>query len=448
MKFIKDVGITFLTRIVCLIIGIAVSVIVARVLGPQGQGIYSLTILFPSMIITFTNLGIGRSTIYHIGKNTYALKDLVGAILGSSFVISIVSILIGLIIVLFFSNSIFPGVPQIFLLLALLLIPLQLFSSQSLGGILLGIQKIREYNLIAIIQSLSMLALVSFFLIKLNSGIAGAIIASLLSSLLATISASLCIFRRSENVHPSFQYNKNIFSSLFNFGSKTYLNTVLSFLHLRVDQLMLNFFLNPLAVGFYVISVGIVEKLWLLSQAVSMVLYPKVASMKDEEQRKRFTPIVARNTLFITILGAFLLFLLSKWLILLLYSDKFLPSVAPLQILLIGVVAISVERVLVNDILARGKPMINTYITFVALVANITLNVIFIPKYGVIGAAWATNLTYTLNSVIKILVYCKLSGNSVSDVIIFKKSDIKLYLDALTAVNDKVKHKLNFYAER
>ena len=39
MKFIKDVGITFLTRIVCLIIGIAVSVIVARVLGPQGQGI-------------------------------------------------------------------------------------------------------------------------------------------------------------------------------------------------------------------------------------------------------------------------------------------------------------------------------------------------------------------------------------------------------------------------
>ncbi|RKY82858.1 hypothetical protein DRQ11_13920 [candidate division KSB1 bacterium] len=178
------------------------------------------------------------------------------------------------------------------------------------------------------------------------------------------------------------------------------------------------------------------------------MLYPKVASMKDEEQRKRLTPLVARNTLLITMLGAFVVFLLAKWLILLLYSEKYLPSVEPLQILLIGIVAISISRVLTNDIDARGKPMINTYITLVALIANITLNVIFIPKYGVIGAGWATSLTYALNSVIKILVYCKLSGNFVSDVILFKKSDIKLYLDALTTVNDKVKHKLNFYAER
>ena len=371
-----------------------------------------------------------------------------GAILGSSFVISIASMFIGLIIVLFFSNSILPGVPQIFLLLALLLIPFQLFSSQSLSGILLGIQKIKEYNLVAIIQSLFMLALAAFFLIGLNWGIAGAITANLLSLLFATLLAFFWVSRSLENRHFSFQINKNILRSLFSFGYKAHLSNVFAFLHLRIDQVMLNFFLNPMTVGFYVISVNIVEKLWLLSQAVSTVLYPKVASMKDEEQRKRLTPLVARNTLLITMLGAFVVFLLAKWLILLLYSEKYLPSVEPLQVLLIGIVAISIERIIANDIDARGKPMINTYITLVALIANITLNVIFIPKYGVIGAGWATSLTYALNSVIKILVYCKLSGNFVSDVILFKKSDIKLYLDALTTVNDKVKHKLNFYAER
>jgi len=446
--FIKNVSITFVTRILSLLIGIGTSVIIARVLGPEGQGIYSLAILLPLIILTFTNLGIGRSTIYHIGKDTNAFKDLVGAILGSSFVISIASMFIGLIIVLFFSNSILPGVPQIFLLLALLLIPFQLFSSQSLSGILLGIQKIKEYNLVAIIQSLFMLALAAFFLIGLNWGIAGAITANLLSLLFATLLAFFWVSRSLENRHFSFQINKNILRSLLSFGYKAHLSNVFAFLHLRIDQVMLNFFLNPMTVGFYVISVNIVEKLWLLSQAVSTVLYPKVASMKDEEQRKRLTPLVARNTLLITMLGAFVVFLLAKWLILLLYSEKYLPSVEPLQVLLIGIVAISIERIIANDIDARGKPMINTYITLVALIANITLNVIFIPKYGVIGAGWATSLTYALNSVIKILVYCKLSGNFVSDVILFKKSDIKLYLDALTTVNDKVKHKLNFYAER
>ncbi|RLD97373.1 MAG: hypothetical protein DRI92_05760 [Aquificota bacterium] len=352
--FIKNVSITFVTRILSLLIGIGTSVIIARVLGPEGQGIYSLAILLPLIIVTFTNLGIGRSTIYHIGKDTNAFKDLVGAILGSSFVISIASMFIGLIIVLFFSNSILPGVPQIFLLLALLLIPFQLFSSQSLSGILLGIQKIKEYNLVAIIQSLFMLALAAFFLIGLNWGIAGAITANLLSLLFATLLAFFWVSRSLENRHFSFQINKNILRSLFSFGYKAHLSNVFAFLHLRIDQVMLNFFLNPMTVGFYVISVNIVEKLWLLSQAVSTVLYPKVASMKDEEQRKRLTPLVARNTLLITMLGAFVVFLLAKWLILLLYSEKYLPSVEPLQVLLIGIVAISIERIIANDINALG----------------------------------------------------------------------------------------------
>ena len=436
--FVTNVGITFVTRVFTFVIGTATSVIIARALGPKGQGVYSLAILLPLMIITFTNLGIARSTVYHIGKDKYALKNLVGTILTSSFIISMASIIIGLLIVFFFNNLVFPNIPQAFLLFSLLLIPFQLFYSQSLSGILLGIQKIKEYNVIAIIQSSLMLALATFFLIGLNCGIIGAITANLLSLLFTTIITFLWLFKFSD-VPFSFRLDKNILCSLFGFGYKVYLGTTLAFFHLRIDQFMLNSFLNPVAVGFYVISVGIVERLWMLSQAVSTVLYPKVVSMKTEEQRNRFSPVVARNTLFITLIGAFIIFLLSKWLILLLYSERFLPSVVPLQILLIGIVAISVERILANDILARGKPMINTCITFIALIANIILNIILIPRFGVGGAAWATSISYSFNAIIKIFVYRKLSGNSVSEVIIFKKSDIKLYLDVLTALNAKVR---------
>lgn len=439
MTFVKNAGITLITSIFTLIIGVVISVIVARILGPRGQGFYSITMLLPLMIVTFTNLGIARSTVYHIGRGIYPLKDLVGTILTSIFIISIVSIIVGLITIFFFSNSIFLGVSRIFLLLSLLLIPFQLFFYQFLSGILLGIQKIKEYNFFVIIRSISSLLFVCLFLLGLNTGVIGVIIANLFSLLFAGLIAYIWMFKFLNGVPFSFRIDKKILYSLFSFGYKVHLNNVLAFLHLRIDIFMLNFLINPLAVGFYVISVGIAERLWMLSQAVSTVLYPKVVSMKDELQRNEFTSIVARSTLLITIFGAFSFFILSKWLIILLYSKRYLNSVAPFQILLIGVVAISISRVLTNDIDARGKPMINTYITFVTLIGNIVLNIILIPKYGVIGAALATSISYSLSSIIKIFIYCKISGNPVINVIMFKKSDIKLFLKVLNIFCTKVR---------
>lgn len=431
MSFITNVGVTFLTRIFTLLIGITTSVIVARILGPEGQGIYALAILVPSMIVTFTNLGIARATVYHMGKGTYPRSDLVGTVLTSSFIISLGSIIIGLVIVFFFSNSILPTVPQVFLLLSLALIPFQLLFFQSLSGILLGLQEIKKYNALVIIHSISLLALIAFFLMILDAGIAGAITANLLSLLLTVIVATPWILKSSNGMSRYFQLDKRIVGSLFSFGYKAYLGNAVSFLHLRIDTLMLNYFLSPLVVGFYVISVAVVEKLWMLSQAVSTVLYPKVVAMKDEEEKKRFTPLVSRNTLLLTILGALLLFGLSKWLIPFLYSEAYLPSVEPLQVLLIGIVAISVERILANDIIARGKPMIYTYIASASLITNIILNIILIQKFGIMGAAWATSITYSLMAIVELFVYCRLSGNSAIDVILFKKSDIKLYFRIL-----------------
>ncbi len=430
MKFITNVGVTFLTRILTLLIGIATSVIVARILGPEGQGIYALAILVPSMIVTFTNLGLARATVYHMGKGTYPRSDLVGTVLTSSFIISLGSIIIGLVVVFFFSNSILPTVPQVLLLLSLALIPFQLLFFQSLSGILLGLQEIKKYNALVIIHSISLLALIAFFLMILDAGIAGAITANLLSLLLTVIVATPWILKSSNGKLRYFQLDKRIVGSLFSFGYKAYLGTVAASLHLRIDTFMLNYFLNPLMVGFYVISVAVVEKLWMLSQAVSTVLYPKVVAMKDEEEKKRFTPLVSRNTLLITILGALLLFGLSKWLIPFLYSEAYLPAVEPLQVLLVGIVAISMERILANDIVARGKPMINAYIASASLVANIILNIILIPEFGIMGAAWATSITYSLMAIVKLFVYCKLSGNSPINVIMLKRSDINLYFRA------------------
>lgn len=74
-KFTIDTSITFGTRVSQLALSIGTSIIVARVLGPQGKGNYSLAVLLPFLLIGFGNLGIGQASVFHTCKKAYSPFD-------------------------------------------------------------------------------------------------------------------------------------------------------------------------------------------------------------------------------------------------------------------------------------------------------------------------------------------------------------------------------------
>ena len=71
--------------------------------------------------------------------------------------------------------------------------------------------------------------------------------------------------------------------------------------------------------------------------------------------------------------------------------------------------------------------MLNTYITGASVILNITLNIFWIPKFGILGAAWATSISYAVALLITLIIYRKISGNRIKDIIFIKKSDLKFY---------------------
>lgn len=427
-KFTKDTLITTITQILILIFSISSSIIIARFLGPTGKGIYSLAILLPNLLITFTNFGIGPATIYYIGKRKYSLGEIFGANIIFSFLISLFSIILGFIIVFFFSSKTFPGVPKFYLFFSLFLIPIQIFFT-FLIDIFLGLQKIKKYNFIYLMQSILFFIFIFVFIFLMNYGITMAIFSTVFSYFITLI--FLIIQTKKTIGNPVFKLNKLIIKDFFFYGLKCYISNILGFLHYRVDQFMINLFLNPTAVGFYSIAVGISEKLWLIPQSAATVLFPKVASERDKKRIKDFTPIVCRNIFFITLISCIGIFLAGKWIILFLYSEKFLKSVSSFQVLLIGALALSVSKILANDIAGRGRPEINTYIGTFSVILNVILNAILIPKIGIIGAAWATAISYSFDFSIKLFIYSRISQNRIKNIIFIKKSDFKYYRNFL-----------------
>lgn len=121
-------GITAGVQFINLILGIGTSVILARILGPEGRGIYALAMLLPSIIVTFGNLGIGPATVYFVARGEFRKQEILGNNVLLSIGISSIGVLLGLVIILFFRKVVFPGVDSAYLLLALILVPIEFFS--------------------------------------------------------------------------------------------------------------------------------------------------------------------------------------------------------------------------------------------------------------------------------------------------------------------------------
>jgi len=434
-KFTIDTSITFITRIIQLALGIGTSVIIARVLGPQGKGIYSLAILLPSLLVLLGNFGIGQASVFYVGKKKYSPSEVFANNIVLSFLLSIVCFLIGLVVILFFRSSLFPGVANVYLFLALFLIPFQFFLN-FVNYILLGLQRIKEFNFISIFQSFIFLILLSIFLLILKFGVKATIIFNILSCFLGTIVLFYLVKKIIGNFH--LHLNKFYFKDAFRYGFKVYLGNVIGFLHYRIDIFLINIFLNPIAVGFYSIATALSEKIWLVSLSASTVLFPRVSSETDEKRLNNFTPFVCRNVLLITAIGAILLFILGHWIIILLFSEKFLNSILPFKILLIGAVTISGWRVLANDLYGRGRPELNIYISLISVLLNIVLNILWIPKFGIVGAAWATSISYTFAFVMISIVYSKISGNNIWNVVLPHRSDFYFYKDLVGKIMEVI----------
>jgi O-antigen/teichoic acid export membrane protein len=115
--------------------------------------------------------------------------------------------------------------------------------------------------------------------------------------------------------------------------------------------------------------------------------------------------------------------LLAYPIIHLLFGSAFDESAPVMQILLPGVVLLTVFKVMNMDLAGKGKPWISLKSMWFPLILNVVLNVLLIPRYGSVGAAMSSLVTYSLASFFFLHFYSKETGIPVADILRYQKSD-------------------------
>jgi O-antigen/teichoic acid export membrane protein len=410
----------FFTRQGIRILALVTGIIIARVLGPAGRGVIALVLLVPSVIMQFSNLGMDVANTYFTSKRKIDFKKLFGNSIIFPLLLSTIILFLFLITYIVWKYLFFSEVSTFYILLALPLLPLWLLTS-NLKGIVLGEKQYREYNIGGLIESTVLLVLIFVFLVLLNRGISFVII----SYTLAAIVVGAFFFSLFRSRFPkNIRLNGTVLKEQIGFGIKPYLANLFSFLNFKVDLLLIAFYLNIESVGFYALATGLIQKVRDIPSSIQTVFFPEVTSKTDSESNQ-ITQRVYRSVFLIMVVVGILLAILARPLIHLLYGREFLPSVVPFIILIGGCVIIRGNvGILSTSLAGRGKPEYAAVSNGISLVLNIILNIIMIPRWGILGAAIATSISAFLNSLLLFGFYIFVTKTRPLTLLKFSRSDV------------------------
>lgn len=408
-SFTRRVASTFGVQVLTLLLNLATGAITARWLGAEGRGLLQLCLLLPAMLSLFLSGGIGVANIRFLGTRRYDVPTLTTnaltfAILGTILGSSVVSVLI----VTGAIDRLFPGVPMPLLIVAMLGLPLTLLSFHF-STILQGLQRIMVLNRITLINGCVLLLLIVILVIGLRLGVVGAVAATLITN---TFSFGQMVRRlRREGARFVPKWDRGVMRATLRFGLREYAGNILQFCNYRLDAFLVNGMLGAASVGLYGVATRLAEVVWYFPSAVGFALLPKAAATEAREMN-RFTPRVFLLTLGVTTVAVLGLALLGKPLIRIIYAEGFVASYAPMAALLPGVALLGAARVLTSDISGRGHPLYNSIISGIALVLTVVLNLILIPRLGIMGAAVASTCSYTVTFLGALVCYRIVSRQS------------------------------------
>ncbi|UCF04457.1 MAG: oligosaccharide flippase family protein, partial [bacterium] len=370
MSFIRNVSITLATRCALFVIGLATSIVLARAVGPEGKGILSLAILASAVIFYATNLGIGMGAGYFLGRRKVSLELLTGTWLTLSLLIGLSVLVVAVLVAPYIVPSIMPSVPVWFVQLSLVSVPC-LILIYTFQTVFKAMGDFKRFNILDLFQPGSFLILfVLLIYIVPGHKLSAAVSVNASSYIIAAVAV---LVLTAGVVRLRFRWSGELARASARFGIQGYLASFLDFLNLRLDLLLVNLFLAPRFVGYYTISVMIAEKLWYVPDVLSVVLYPRVAH-GGEEEANRDTAVVSRQTVLIILFGCVGILLVGRPVVRYFYTEQFLPAVIPLFVLLPGILAASVARIISSDLLARGYPRVHLWAGLVALISNVGLN--------------------------------------------------------------------------
>lgn len=220
-----------------------------------------------------------------------------------------------------------------------------------------------------------------------------------------------------------------LIKKLFRQGIWLMIALLINNLNYKIDVLMLKGYSSvPIAdIGVYSIGIAIAEKAMLIPDAVKEILLARLSKGADEKEVCR----TMRLCFPISVMTGFLLSLVAIPGTSFLFGKEYAGAVNITIISVTGVSFMVFMKMVDMYNTAKLKQKITVVLLSVSVIVNIVCNMIFIPLFGIIGAAVATSLGHLICSACFLIYFVMQTGIPIRKAILIQKEDYIILINLI-----------------
>jgi O-antigen/teichoic acid export membrane protein len=371
-------------------LGLVNSILLSRWLGPDGRGEVAAAMLWPTLLIYLSSMGLIIGITYFAALPASKPQAIFGNALWLGLAQGALAILVGyacLPWLLHSQTAALIGAGRVYLLV----VPLSLLTQYG-TSILQGRMRLSAFNGLRLILPAGYL--IGTIILGLCGRLAllNIILLHLLLNLIAMV-ATLVVLS-SAGTRLRFGVDGPLAKEMLRYGARVHIGNVTGLANMSLDQALMAAWLPPSYLGLYVVAVSAAGLAQIFSQAVQMVLTPSITQKESLAERAAILQAAFRRYWLLSLLITLGLAALLPVVIPIVFGSNFKEAVWPAEVLLLGVFLIGAKDVLAGGAQALGDPWLGSKAHVVAVVVTIGLLYLLLPRLGIMGAAIATAAAY------------------------------------------------------
>jgi len=392
LKFVKHIIIVGTADLLGMAQGLIFLPVITKILGAEDYGIWAQLKITMCLLVPFTFLGLheGLTRFLPGGKNKEEIQE---GIYSSLLLIFAIALVLASLLMIFSNQAatFFRFDPIFIKFLSLIII------FESLNTILLVVvratREIGKYFWFVVLKMFGETGLV-IGAILLGYGLYGAVISLLIIRIVSCLFIFVYIFRKIGIKIPNF----SLIKSYLSFGLPTIVNHVSYWGVTSMDRYLIGFFLGIIFVGYYApaYSIGNILSLFIFPLALILsVVLPKFFDDNRIDEVKNYLSYSLKYFLLITIPAVFGLSILSRQLLVIFSTEEIADnSYLVVPFILVSILLYGIIYFFSQILCLVKKTKLTAIIWAMSALLNLVLNVIFIPRFGILAAAIATFASY------------------------------------------------------
>lgn len=402
----------------------------ARALGDDGRGVYLLAINVGSLGALLLSLRWQRPTGYFLAQDAANLPAIVGSNLLMGVVTVAAAVAAWFLYPPLYEVWLLKNVPAPIVWLAIGLIA-DTYIWQSVTAIYGGLREFTPRAWFMLATALAgLVAPVGLYLLG-STDVWEYLLWQLALGAALKIGWVIVLMAR-RGIRPSIHWP--LTGRMLRYTGLTYASVILDLVIVRLDLFIMNAITQEDEglgmVGIYGVAVGLASQLSRIPLILGTVVFNRVSA--NEMGRGEVTARIFRLTLLVTGAAGAVLGVAGYFLIVPIYTADFAGSVPAFLVLIPAVILIGLFRILASDIDGRGKPGLVSLCSLLSAIVIVVLDFWWIPIYGVMGAAWASLISYAIAALSGAVVFRRLTGMSYREAYLPRWGDVVALVDGLS----------------